>query len=133
MPGSVSNAAPDSVLPWGLCKAFSHSREFAVIDNEYRDGTSQRGKLSETSRKSWRLSRRLTPTLLAELRDFYDARNGPQEPFWFYDPWDTDPKFSYDPNGAEPAGRYTVRFVGPWEQMVGMGRADVQIELIELG
>lgn len=132
VPGSVANAAPSTVLPWSLCKAFAHSREYAVIDNEYRNGESQRSRLVETSRKSWRTSRRLTPTALEDFRDFYDARHGPQEPFWFYDPWDTDPKFSYDENGSSPDGRYTVRFEGTWEQMVGMGRADVEITLIEL-
>ena len=86
----------------------------------------------ETSRKRWRTVRRLTPTLLQAFRDFYDLRRGPQEPFYFYDPWDTTPKFSHDPTGVASVGRYTVRFEGYWEQMVGMGRADVEISLVEL-
>ena len=47
---------------------------------------------------------------LAALRTFYDARNGAHEPFYFYDPYETNPKFSYDPTGAAVTGRYTVRF-----------------------
>lgn len=132
MPGSVQNAVPITVLPQSLSRAFGHAREYIVIENEYRNGESQRGRLVNTSRKRWRTVRRLTPTLLQSFRDFYDARKGPEEPFYFYDPWETVPKFTYDPTGTATQGRYTVRFEGPWEQMVGMGRADVEIALVEL-
>jgi hypothetical protein len=130
MPGSVSNAAPTTVLPWSLCLAFAHTREFAVLDNEYKNGESQRGKLVETSLKSWPLAKRLTPTLLATLRAFFDARKGSTEPFFFYDPWDSG--FTYDATGVQTLGRYTVRFEGTWNQTVGIGRADVDISLVEL-
>ena len=85
-----------------------------------------------TSRKKWTLTKRLTPAQLAALRNFYDARNGLHEPFYFYDPYDTNPKFSYDPTGVAVTGRYTVRFNSDWSQSVTPGRSDVQIELIEL-
>ena len=132
MPGSVQNAVPVAVFPHSLSRAFGHAREYIVIENEYRNGESQRSRLVETSRKRWRLSKRLTAAFLQQLRDFYDARKGPEEPFYFYDPWDTSPKFSHDPTGGATAGRYTVRCEGYWEQMVGMGRADIEITLIEL-
>lgn len=132
MPGSVSNAAPSTVLPASLCKAFTHSREYAVDVNEYRNGESQRDKLVETSRKSWRLSKRLAPAAIAILRSFYDARKGPTQPFYFYDVWETDPKFSYDATGVDTTGRYTVRFEGNWEQRAGIGRGDVEIALVQL-
>ncbi len=132
MPGSVENAAPAAVLPWSLFKAFSHAREFAVIDNEYKNGESQRSRLAETSRKSWRISKRLTAAELQALRDFYDSRKGPTEPFYFYDPWDTSPQFSYDPTGEETFGRYTVRFEGNWNQSVDLGRVETEISLVEL-
>jgi hypothetical protein len=132
MPGSVANAAPATVLPWSLCKTFSNSREYSVIENEYKNGESQRGRLVETSRKNWRTSRRLTPSLLEDFRDFYDARKGAHEPFYFYDPWETDPLFSYDPTGVDLVGRYIVRFEGDWSQMVGIGRADAEISLVEV-
>jgi hypothetical protein len=130
MPGSVANAAPATVMPLSLCKAFSHSREYGVLDNEYKNGESHRGKVTATSRKSWRTSRRLTPTLLATFRDHYEARKGPHQPFYFYDPYDS--VFTYDATGVQALGRYTVRYVGTWDQMVGMGRADVEIDLIEI-
>ena len=132
MPGSVQNAAPLTVLPQSLCRAFVHAREYALRENEYRNGESHRSLLVSTSRKHWRLRKRLTPALLQQLRDFYDARSGAQEPFYFYDPWETSPKFSYDPTGAATLGRHTVRFDGAWEQSVALGRADVEISLVEL-
>lgn len=130
MPGSMSNADPSTVLPWSLCKAFGHSREYVVIENEYVNGESQRHKLVETSRKSWRLSKRLTPGQLQTLRSFYDARKGPHQAFYFYDPTETIPKFTKTPSGT--IGRYIVRFAGAWEQTIGIGRADAEISLIQL-
>jgi len=132
MPGSVQNAAPTAVLPQSLSRAFVHTREYPVIDNEYRNGESQRSVEATTSRKRWQLAKRLNAAQLQALRAFYEARNGPAEPFYFYDPYETNPKFSSDPSGAAVTGRYTVRFNSDWDQSVGPGRSDVQVELIEL-
>jgi phage-related protein len=132
MPGSVANAAPTTVMPNSLSRAFVHTREYPVIDNEYRNGESQRSAQATTSRKKWTLTKRLTPSQLAALRTFYDARNGTHEPFYFYDPYETNPKFAYDPTGVAVAGRYIVRFNSDWSQSVTPGRSDVQLELIEL-
>ncbi|MBN2118515.1 MAG: hypothetical protein JW730_18220 [Anaerolineales bacterium] len=132
MPGNVSYANPTTVLPWSLCRAFSHSRQYIALDNEYRNGESQRGRLVDDSRRSWQISRRITPTILADFRDFYDACNGPHEAFYFYDPWDASPKFGYDPTGVSPVGRYTVRFAAPWSQTIFPGRAEIEIALIEI-
>jgi hypothetical protein len=120
------------VLPQSLSRVFVHSREYAIQANEYRNGEAQRGRLADTSRKHWRLGKRLTPTELQTLRDFYEARKGPTEPFYFYDPYEANSKFSHDPTGQAVAGRYTVRFHGEWNQSVGLGRSDVSIELVEL-
>ena len=132
MPGSIQNAVPTTVMPNSLSRAFVHAREYGLLENEYRNGESQRGLLVATSRKRWRLGKRLAATLLQQLRDFYDARKGPEEPFYFYDPYETVPKFCYDPTGTATQGRYTVRFEGAWEQSVGLGRVDVEISLVEL-
>jgi len=132
MPGSVQNAAPSTVLPGSLSRFFVRSQEYPVLDNEYRNGESQRSVLASNSRKRWRLSKRLPPAELAALRDFYEARKGPQEPFYFYDPWDANPKFSYDPTGQATQGRYTVRFEGGWEQSAGIGLIEVTLELVEV-
>ena len=132
MPGSVQNTMPATVLPQSLCRSFVHTREYPVIDNEYRNGESQRSVESSTSRKRWRLAKRLTPAQLQVLRAFYEARNGPAEPFYFYDPYETNPKFSYDPAGQAVQGRYTVRFNCEWSQSVSPRRAEVAIELVEV-
>lgn len=132
MPGSVPNASPATVMPWGLYKLFTPARELAVLINEYKNGESQRGRLVDTSRKRWTLARRLTPSELATLRAYYSDRKGPVEPFFVYDPWETSPKFSYDPTGVEVIGRYCVRFEGAWNQECGIGQADAQFALIQL-
>jgi phage-related protein len=132
MPGSVQNAEPVAVLPISLCRAFAHSREYPVLDNEYRNGESQRSVQVTNSRKRWRLAKRLAPAQLATLRDFYEARKGTTEPFYFYDPYETNPKFSHDPTGQAVEGRYTVRFAGSWEQSASLSRTDLSLELIEL-
>ena len=132
MPGSVQSAAPSTVFPQSLCRAFVHDRAYPMAENDYKNGESQRSVLATTSRKQWRWAKRLTPAQLQALRDFYEARKGPHEPFYFYDPYETSPKFSYDPAGQATQGRYTVRFNSEWNQSAGPGRADVSIELIEL-
>jgi hypothetical protein len=132
VPGSIQNSSPSAVLPLSLCRAFAQERSYPVTENEYRNGESQRSVQATTSRKRWRMAKRLSPTALAALRDFYDARRGATEPFYFYDPYETSPKFSHDPTGQATAGRYTVRFDSEWSQSVGLGRADVSLEMIEL-
>ena len=132
MPGLVQHAAPMTVMPASLSRAFMHAREYPVLENEYRNGESQRSVQATNSRKRWRLAKRLTPAQLAALRDFHDARKGPAEPFYFYDPYETSPKFSHDPTGQAVAGRYTVRFASMWEQSATLSRADVAIEIVEV-
>ena len=131
MPGSVQNAAPATVLPQSLCRAFTHERAYPLIENEYKNGESQRSVLATNSRKRWRLTKRLTPAALQTLRDFHDARNGSTEAFYFYDPYETSPRFSYDPTGQVTAGRYTVRFDGAWSQSDDLGRVNTEIAFVE--
>ena len=132
MPGAVQNAVPSTVMPWSLARSFVHDRNFPVEENQYQNGESQRDKQADTSRKRWRLAHRLAPTDLAALLAFYDARNGPHEPFYFYDVHDTSPKFAYDETGVETTGRFTVRFDCAWRQTVGIARADVEIAITEI-
>jgi hypothetical protein len=119
-------------MPASLSRAFVHEREYPVLDSEYRQGESQRSVQASNSRKRWRVTKRLAPVALAALRDFFNARRGPTEPFYFYDPYETNPKFTHDPTGQATAGRYTVRFANAWSESVTLGRADLAIELIEL-
>ena len=73
MPGSVANAAPATVLPQSLCRAFAHERSYPLIENEYKNGESQRSVLAANSRRRWRQAKRLTPAVLVALRNFIDA------------------------------------------------------------
>ncbi|MBA3973347.1 MAG: hypothetical protein C0504_03905 [Candidatus Solibacter sp.] len=120
------------MLPLSLSRAFLREREYPVLDNEYRNGESQRSAQAANSRKRWRVAKRLPTAQLQTLRNFFDARKGSTEPFYFYDPYETNPRFSHDPTGQAVAGRYTVRFAGEWNQTVSLGRSDVSIELIEV-
>ena len=88
MPGSVLNAAPVTVFPLSLCKSFVHERTYPLIENEYKNGESQRSVLATNSRRRWRQAKRLAPAALLTLRNFFDARKGATEPFYFYDPYD---------------------------------------------
>lgn len=132
MPGNVAAATPSTVLPLSLARAFARSRKYPVLVNEFADGSAQRGLLTNNSRKRWRLAKRLTPAKIAELRAFYEARKGAHQAFYFYDPYETNPRFSYDGTGATVQGRYTVRFEGGWSQAMGLGRGDVEIQLVEV-
>jgi hypothetical protein len=109
-PGSVQSAAPVTVLPLSLCKSFVHERAYPLIENEYKNGESQRSVLATNSRRRWRMAKRLAPVALVALRNFFDARNGSAEPFYFYDPYDTNQRFSYGPTGVATVGRCIVRF-----------------------
>jgi hypothetical protein len=130
MPGSVQVAAPTYVLPVSLSRAFTEVREYGVLGNSYPDGSSQRSLETTTSRKRFAIGKRLTATEVATLRAFYEARLGPHQPFYFYNPRETDPPFMLNPTGV--IGRYSVRFDGVWEQSSGPSRSEVSIELVEL-
>lgn len=137
MPGSVSNAAPSTVLPQSLCTAFRASREYPLLANEYKDGESQRYVQADSSRKSWVLAKRLTAAQLSTLRSFVEARRGPLEPFYYYDHYSPATGHAigsnYDETGASTVGRYTVCFTMDWAQNApGPGRFEVELAMIEL-
>ena len=50
MVGNVQNAAPTTVLPLSLCKSFVHERAYPLIENEYKNGESQRSVLATNQR-----------------------------------------------------------------------------------
>jgi len=117
MPGNVANAAATTEIPAALAAAFSRSEEYPVLRSEYPSGDSQRALLGDTSRPRWRITRRLAPAQMTLLRQFYEARGGPHEPFNFTD---------------EDGIARVVRFAGDWSQTLRLGRGEVSFELIEL-
>ena len=132
MPGSVYLTSATAVLPESLSRIFTRSQDLAVHENDYPDGASQRERLVEAPRRRWSLSKYLTPAQLQELRNFYSARKGPTEPFYFYDPYATNPRYAHDPTGASLYGRYIVRFEGQWRESTEQCRTNVQLELTEI-
>jgi hypothetical protein len=129
MPGSIQNALASGVMPDALCIAFSESREYAQLQAQYHDGTTARSQLAQTSRRTFKLTQRLTAARAAALKSFWDGQQGGVVPFLFYNLAEG----AYDPTGNSTPGRYTVVFRGNWSQTTGMLRTDVpQIELIEV-
>mgnify|MGYP000308328220 FL=1 len=133
MPGSVAAASASAVLPLFISVSFEHARQWGVEDNTYVCGDSQCRTLTTTSRKTWRLTKRLTPDQWDDLLAFWIARNGTLDPFYFYDGTETTPRWTWDATGVSTTGRYTVRFGNT--RMVGtlsIPRSETEIELIEI-
>jgi hypothetical protein len=130
MPASVQNAVATTVMPFFLARQFTASREVLVQENVYRDGERQLGLLADTSRKTFITTLAMTAAQLTAMRDFFLARKGGSEPFYFY--YGPECHYSYDPSGLGSEGRYTVIFLSPWEQVIGMGRSEASVQLIEV-
>jgi len=132
MPGNVQFASPSTVLPKIFARQFTRILERPVLISEYRNGEVQTGAQSAGNRGRWVWTGRWTNALRQAFRAFYVARGGPTEPFVMYDPWETDPLFSYDPNGEATVGRHTVRFEGSWQDALELGLGGGSIELVEI-
>lgn len=135
MPGSLAAAAPVTVLPASLCAAFSESRELPVLETEYRDGSVQTKSQATTGLRRWRPGKRLAAAALWTLREFWEARRGGLEPFYFYDPYDAGAGAigsNYDATGVSTQGRHTCVFSGGWNQSIGVARTEASIELVEV-
>jgi hypothetical protein len=137
MPGNLQPAAPNGVMPASLCTAFTEVREYVQLQNRYHDGTIHRSQLAETSRRTYRLSKRLSAAALAALWNFWVSQNGGLTPFAFYDPFGVAAGeqigSNYDPTGNNIQGRVTVAFRGNWAQATDLARSNVQgLELVEV-
>ena len=137
MPGNLQSASPSGVMPASLSTAFTESREYAQLQNQYRDGTIQRSQLAQTSRRTFRLSKRLSASVLSALHSFWVSQKGGLTPFAFYNPFEVTSGqqigSNYDPTGNSTQGRVTVVFRGPWAQATDLARSNVQgLELVEV-
>ena len=137
MPGNLTQVEPNGVMPASLCTAFTELREYAQLQNQYHDGTIQRSQLAQTSRRTFRLAKRLSSSLLAALYAFYVSQNGGLTPFAFYNPFEVlagqQIGSNFDPTGANTQGRVTVAFRGNWAQATDVARTNVQgLELVEV-
>ena len=137
MPGNLLAAVPNGVMPFTLCTAFTEEREYAELQNEYRDGTIERSQLAQTSRRTFRLSKRLSASALSALYNFWESQNGGLTPFAFYNPFDVaagqEIGSNYDPTGNNTQGRVTVVFRGNWAQTTDLARSNLQgLQLVEV-
>jgi len=137
MPGNLQPAAPNGVMPLALCTAFTELREYAQLQSQYHDGTIQRSQLAQTSRRTFRLSKRLSASALSALCNFWVSQNGGLTPFAFYNPFDVlagqQIGSNYDPTGNNTQGRVTVVFRGSWAQATDLARTNVEgLQLIEV-
>ena len=137
MPGNLIQPEPNGVLPASLCTAFTEVREFEQLQNAYHDGTVHRSQLTETSRRTFRLTQRLNATALTTLYNFWVSQNGGATAFIYYNPFEPasgQPIGSnYDPAGNSLQGRYTVKFNSAvWSQTTDSCRTHVPIELLEV-
>jgi hypothetical protein len=137
MPCNIVAAVPNGVMPFTLCTAFTEAREYAQLQNQYRDGTIQRSQLAQTSRRTFRPNMRLNASLLAELYSFLESQNFGMTPFLFYNPVDVaagqEIGSNYDAAGNNTQGRVTVVVRGNWAQSTDVCRSNVQgLQLIEV-
>ena len=136
MPGNLVQSEPNGVMPASLCTAFTELCEYVQLQNQYHDGTIQRSQLAQTSRRTFRLSKRLSASALSALYNFWISQNGGLTPFAFYNPFDVAAGqqigSNYDPTGNNTQGRVTVVFRGNWAQATDVARTNVQnLELVE--
>src|SRR5579872_5969016 len=136
MPASIQNASVPVVggfpivLPLSLATQFTAVRAYDCRVNEYHDGTTERGALVTAPRRSWKITKRLSPAVLATLKTFWLAHAA--DAFYFYEPSETSPPYSYDATGASAAGRYTVVFQGDWSEQCSIPRIDLSLGLVEV-
>jgi hypothetical protein len=137
MPGSLQSASPSDVMPASLSTAFTELREYAQLQNQYHDGTIQRSQLAQTSRRTFRLSKRLSAQQLSGLYTFWVSQKGGLTPFAFYNPFEATAGqqigSNYDATGNNTQGRVTVVFRGAWAQATDIARTNVQSpDLVEV-
>ena len=124
-------------MPFALCTAFTESREYAQLQNDYHDGTIQRAQLAQSSRRTFRPNMRLNAMQLATLYAFLTTQNFGMTPFLFYNPFEVlagqQIGSNYDATGANTQGRITVVARGNWAQMSDPCRTNVQgLQLVEV-
>jgi hypothetical protein len=125
-------------MPLTLCVSFVEEREYAQLQNHYADGTIQRSQLAQTSRRTFKLAKRLGSTQLSELYTFLAGQNFGATPFLFYNPFDVlageEIGSNFDSTGNNPQGRVTVRFrTTTWTQMTDLCRTNISnLQLVEV-
>ena len=139
MPGSVRPVSLSTsylgtipVMPYSLAIAFQSSSHWEVDENTFPNGEIITNALVLPGigfRRSWALTRKLTPTQLSTLQNFYNSVQGPLIAFKFYDVFETSPLYSYDDTGASTAGQYYCRFDGPLSKSILLGLSQLNFAI----
>jgi hypothetical protein len=129
MPGYARGAVSVGVMPFSLSTKFQEIHAVQGRRNEYHDGTLQLFTQVSQARRTWKLTKRLTPAQMITLRAWVDAH--PADAFYFYNP--VQSSFTWDATGVSTIGRYLVRLNSDWAQTMDMARGDASIELLEVG
>lgn len=117
MPGNVKTITDTlDYFPSSLHSAYAVTHTRHAVISEYPDGSSQRHSDVETSRRSWRFSKRLTASELSALRDFYFAHVG--KPFLFKD--------------LHSGQHVKAVFTSSWSETYDLGRFTVSLETAEV-
>ena len=127
MPGVIANPVLVGVFPQSLSTKFVSSNRYESLEAEYHDGTTERSSLVSAGRRTWTMSKRLTPAEASTLRAWFDAHTA--DAFYFYDLREG----TWDPSGVSVAGRYMVRFDSDFAQTMTVPRLDLSVTLIEIG
>jgi hypothetical protein len=128
MPGQIKAPVPTGQFPVTLSRKFTQVQTVQIRISEYHDGNSDRVPLVTSSRRTWKLAKRLAVAEMVELHDFWIANR--HRAFHFYCPFETQPPFSLTPTGT--SGLYIVRFNSDWTEQIDIRRSDTALELIEL-
>lgn len=128
MPGTIAAATATTVLPWKGALAFSEARRWPQkVSQPYSDGRVNLRMQANIDRREWRISRRLDYSEWETLRDFYSARDGAAESFYFYATLAT-----HDETGESLTGRYLVRFQGALPMTYNLGYISTDFRLVEV-
>jgi phage-related protein len=110
-----------------------------MLSAPYHDGTTETGLIQDgvnvpASIRSWKLTQRLTSTLLQDLKEFFEGQGGGAIPFLWYCPWEAAGPIgsNYDSTGASTVGRHTVVFRGNWSETVSISLTDTSLEIAEI-
>lgn len=147
MPGNVLAPVAVGVFPKVRLSGppFAESRIFPVLFTPYyHDGSCDRsittdGVNTPESLRTYVLSIRDTPSVLAILRTFIDSHSLNLVAFYWYHPYEQTPGqaigSNYDETGVSIVGRHTCVVRGDTynEMMTGNSRGDAMVVLAEVG
>ena len=90
MPGSVQNAAPLTVMPASLSRSLRTRGGLSGRRERVPERRVATAGLSDQQPQEVELAEAADALAVGRAPNVYDARNGSHEPFYFYDPYETN-------------------------------------------